>query len=81
MTFCLYEISAEECYKKVHCGFQWFPPESTTTTDVDNTTTIDNTTEPCEVNTWLWVVDNIEFGEAHFLVGKSITENVSTLQL
>lgn len=33
--------------------------------------------EPCAPNTWLWVVDSSEEGEAHFLVGKNMINDVS----
>lgn len=45
------------------------------TPGVDNTSMV----EPCAANTWLWVVDTAEEGEAHFLVENNILNNVSTI--
>lgn len=56
-----------------------------TTVTVNNTTVTapisfledDSITEACTPNTWLWVVETSEEGEAHFIVGNNIINNVS----
>ena len=89
LKICYYKISSEECL--IHCKFRWLFPE--TTTDLRNNTLTNNATvseddvlvadhdgntrEPCVPNTWLWVVSSSEEGEAHFIVGNNIIDNVS----
>ena len=92
VTICLNNASAGECSRQVHCDFQWFTPEPTAhptappsdnemTNGTDNNMPGKTKIESCEQNTWLWLVDSNEIGEAHFIVGNNIVNNVSSLQL
>lgn len=57
------------------------PTDDGMTTDADIMPANAGPAGPCEQNTWLWLVDSKEIGEAHFIVGNNILNNVSTLQL
>jgi len=49
-------------------------------TEDDNVTDVDNipVLQPCAPNTWLWIVDDGEKGEAHFVLEDDII-NVSVI--
>ena len=85
VKICFKRTPAENCYKREQCSFQWFISGSTTYLGnnrlTNNTPTVNNTSglEPCIPNTWLWVVDNSQEGEAHFVVGNNIMSNVSEI--
>ena len=73
-----------------YCDFYWLIPAEPTetaptilpeddgnTVDYHNNNITENITEPCAPNTWLWILDSSEIGEAHFVVGNNIINNVS----
>ena len=87
LKICHNKFSFELCV--FYCDFYWLIPAEPTKAvptilpdTVDNITDyIDNITEPCAPNTWLWILDSSEEGEAHFVVGNNIIDNVSITDL
>lgn len=83
--------TSNQCFAR--CSFRWILPEPARQMSnnklINDTTPLsegdipgadhDDNVGPCTPNTWLWMVDNGEEGEAHIVIGDDVLNNVSSM--